>query len=121
MLTIPVDEYGRTHVNVTCKLKSNEPFVLACQVEQVFYMKNIKNPLWQFVVKIEPWNYYNMPPPEEEKDDEEDAIQEPYQQNASHGHQLGFTSDLNNNNDIISRDRNDIPSIIVNMDDVDKD
>ena len=38
---IMVDEYGRTHVNVTCKLKSNEPFVLACQVEQVFYIKYI--------------------------------------------------------------------------------
>ena len=30
MLTIPVDEYGRTHVNVTCKLKNNKPFMLAC-------------------------------------------------------------------------------------------
>ena len=38
---IMVDEYSRTYVNVTCKLKSNEPFVLACQVEQVFYIKDI--------------------------------------------------------------------------------
>ena len=27
---IMVDEYGRTHVNVTCKLKNNKPFILAC-------------------------------------------------------------------------------------------
>ncbi len=43
--------------------------------------KDIKNPLWPFVVKAEPRNYYNMPPQKEEKnDDEEDVIQEPYQQ-----------------------------------------
>ena len=43
--------------------------------------KDIKNPLWPFVVKDEPQNYYNMPPQKEEKnDDEEDVIQEPYQQ-----------------------------------------
>ena len=82
--------------------------------------KDIKNPLWQFVVKTEPRNYYNMPHLEEEKD-KEDVIQEPYQNNASHGHQLGFTSDLDNNNDMISWDRNDIPGRIVDMDDVDKD
>ncbi len=56
---IMVDRYGRTLMNVTRKLKSNKPFVLACQVEQVFYMKDIKNPLWQFAVKTEPRNYYN--------------------------------------------------------------
>ena len=119
---IMIDEYGWTLVNVICKLKSNKPFVLTCQVEQVFNMKNIKNPLWQFVVKTEPRNYYNMPPPKDEKDDEEeDIIQEPYQQNASHGYQLGSTSDLDNNDDIISWNRNDIPCKIVDMDDVDKD
>ena len=40
---IVVDTYGRTLVNVTRSLKSNKPFVLACQVEQVFYVKSIKN------------------------------------------------------------------------------
>ena len=75
---IMVDEYGRTLLNITRKLKSNEPFVLACQVKQVFYMKDIKNPLWQFVMKTEPQNYYNMPPAEDKNDDEEeDVIQEP--------------------------------------------
>ena len=53
-----------------------------------------------------------MPPPEEEKDEKED-VQEPYQQNASHCHQLGFTSDLDNNYNIISWDKNDIPGKIV--------
>ena len=33
---IVVDTYGRTLVNVMRSLKSNEPFVLACQAEQVF-------------------------------------------------------------------------------------
>ena len=40
---IVIDTYGRTLVNVTRSLKSNKPFVLACQVEQVFYVKSIKN------------------------------------------------------------------------------
>jgi hypothetical protein len=39
---IMVDEYGRTHVNVTCKLKNNKPFILACQVEQVFLYERYK-------------------------------------------------------------------------------
>ena len=30
---IMVDKYGQILVIVTCSLKSNEPFVLACQVE----------------------------------------------------------------------------------------
>jgi hypothetical protein len=37
-----VDEYDRTHVNVTCKLKNNKPFMLACQVEQVFLYERYK-------------------------------------------------------------------------------
>ena len=40
---IMVDKFGRTLVNVTHSLKSNEPFVLACQAEQVFYVKSIRN------------------------------------------------------------------------------
>ena len=67
-----VDTYGRTLVNVTRSLKSNEPFVLACQAEQVFYVKSIKNSQWHFVIKIEPRNYYNMPSLEEENDDDEE-------------------------------------------------
>ena len=39
-----VDTYGRTLVNVTRSLKSNEHFMLACQAEQVFYVKSIRNP-----------------------------------------------------------------------------
>ena len=35
---IMVDKFGQTLVNVTRSLKSNEPFVLACQAEQVFYV-----------------------------------------------------------------------------------
>ena len=59
-------------MNVTRSLKSNEPFVLACQAEQVFYVKSIKNSQWHFVIKTEPRNYYNMPSLEEENDDDEE-------------------------------------------------
>ena len=51
---IMVDKFGRTLVNVTGSLNSNEPFVLACQAEQVFYVKSIRNPQWHFVIKTEP-------------------------------------------------------------------
>ena len=107
-------------MNVTRSLKSNEPFVLACQAEQVFYVKNLRNPQWHFVIKTEPRNYYNMPSPIEENDEEEeDDDQEPYQQNDSHGHQMGFISIDDQDDAFISLDRVDIPSRLVDMDDVD--
>ena len=77
---IMVDKFGRTLVNLKRSLKSNEPFVLACQAKQVFYVKSIRNPQWHFVIKTEPQNYYNTPSPKEENhDEEEDDDQEPYQ------------------------------------------
>nr|POF25579.1 phytochrome b [Quercus suber] len=56
---------------------------------------------------------------EESGDEEEDDDQEPYQQNDSHGHQMGFTSTDDQDDAIISLDRVDIPSGLVDMDDVD--
>ena len=69
---IVIDTYSWTLVNVTHSLKSNEPFVLTCQIEQVFYVKSIKNSQWHFVTKIEPWNYYNMPSLEEGNYEDDD-------------------------------------------------
>ena len=61
-----------------------------------------------------------MPSPKEENDDEEkDNDQEPYQQNDSHGHQMCFISIDDQDDAIISLDKVDIPSRLVDMDDVD--
>ena len=85
-------------------------------------MKSIKNSQWRFVIKTEPRNYYNMPSLEEENDDdEEDDDQQPYQQNDSQGHQMGFTSIADQDDTIISLDRADIPSILVDISTVDID
>ena len=40
---IKVDAHGVAIVNKRCSLKTNEPFVLACQFDQIFYIEDISN------------------------------------------------------------------------------
>ncbi|KAF7826577.1 uncharacterized protein G2W53_017741 [Senna tora] len=56
-----IDKYGFVSVNTHCSLNMNEPFVLASQAEQVFYVKEIMNEDWLFVVKTSPRDLFNMP------------------------------------------------------------
>ncbi|KAF7835455.1 hypothetical protein G2W53_010314 [Senna tora] len=56
-----IDKYGFVSVNTHCSLNTNEPFVLASQAEQVFYVKEIMNEDWLFVVKTSPRDLFNMP------------------------------------------------------------
>ncbi|XP_020273609.1 uncharacterized protein LOC109848503 [Asparagus officinalis] len=49
------DEYGLTRVNFNNKCHTNDPFVMACQVHQVFYVKDPVeevNKNWHYVLKI---------------------------------------------------------------------
>lgn len=64
---------GLTFVNTTRHLATNEPYVLASQVEQVYYIQDNKNPDWQMVVKTLPRNFYDIPTTNDEEpiDDEE--------------------------------------------------
>ena len=59
-----------------------------------------------------------MPSLEEENDDDD---QQPYQQNDSQGHQMGFTSTADQDDTIISLNRADILGILVDISTVDMD
>ncbi|KAL2904452.1 Cystathionine beta-lyase MetC [Bienertia sinuspersici] len=45
----------------------NDPYVLASQARQVFYVEDVTKSNWKMVVKIKPRNFYDVP----EKDDRE--------------------------------------------------
>jgi hypothetical protein len=60
-----VDEYGIMLVNFknfihTGKQVIDEPFVLTSQVDQVFYVKNERNPDWAYTIRTKPKNMYNV-------------------------------------------------------------
>ena len=56
-----IDKFGFPMVNVTRKLKTNEPYVLASQAKQVYYVRDIKESDWQVIVKTKPRDLYDIP------------------------------------------------------------
>ncbi|KAI5344271.1 hypothetical protein L3X38_012148 [Prunus dulcis] len=68
-----IDRYGITSVNTTCKLHIKDPFVLASQATQVFYVKEIKNKTWSVVVETKARSVYEMPNDEGQPYQEEEA------------------------------------------------
>jgi len=68
------DRHGTTIVNTSRKLKTVEPFVLACQATQVYYVNGIKDPTWNVVIETKPRNLYEMPSDEEEPYQEEENL-----------------------------------------------
>lgn len=90
------DELGFTLVNHRVVLKTNEPFVLASQSLQVFYVADSKESNWHVVVVTKPRDLFEM---------EEDMIPE-----VDH-----FPVDLTNqlNSDALSRQRQDVAGVIV--------
>ena len=74
---IDVDKYDIVSVNVKRPLMTNEPFVLACQAEQVFYVNDNARPDYQIVLKTEHRDLYKMSSNEDEKNvDDLEAIQQ---------------------------------------------
>ncbi|KAG5542961.1 hypothetical protein RHGRI_007193 [Rhododendron griersonianum] len=75
-----------TSVNISRKWYKDDPFVLATQAEQVFYINDIKNGgTWQVVQKTCPRNLFDVSEKEEKEDGDDDAEvlifnDEPYQQ-----------------------------------------
>ena len=69
---IKVDSHGITIVNRRHKLNTNEPFVLACQSEQVFYVEDISNANWLCVIKVAPRDFFDIPIQKEGEEDNED-------------------------------------------------
>ena len=54
------DEYGYISVNFTRTLSTNEPFVLASQAKQIFYVKNANESNWHTVIEMQPRDLYQM-------------------------------------------------------------
>ena len=57
---IKKDEYGYILVNFTRMLYTDEPFVLASQAKQVFYVKNSNESNWYTVIETQPRVLYQM-------------------------------------------------------------
>ena len=54
------DEYGYIYVNFTRNLSTDEPFVLASQAKQIFYVKNANESNWHAVIEMQPRDLYQM-------------------------------------------------------------
>lgn len=57
---IKTDQYGFTLVNFNQLLPSNDPFILASQALQVFYVKDPMNKDWQIVVRTKARDLFDM-------------------------------------------------------------
>ncbi|CAN1352353.1 hypothetical protein LINPERPRIM_LOCUS42771 [Linum perenne] len=55
------DHHGIVSVNTKRMLKEEEPFILASQATQVYYVHSLKDPNWATVVETRPRNLYEMP------------------------------------------------------------
>ncbi|XP_050229228.1 uncharacterized protein LOC126678370 [Mercurialis annua] len=56
-----VDNYSITSVKADRRLYINEPFILACHAEQIFYIEDPKDSKWLVIMKAYPRDIYNMP------------------------------------------------------------
>ncbi|KAJ1400600.1 hypothetical protein SESBI_29468 [Sesbania bispinosa] len=55
------DKYGFVLINSNRKLKTHEPYILASQAQQVYYVKDTKDPIWLVVIKTKPRDFYDIP------------------------------------------------------------
>ncbi|CAH9070085.1 unnamed protein product, partial [Cuscuta europaea] len=72
---IKTDEYGFVSVNPNKQLKTIEPFILASQARQVFYVTYNANKGWQLVVKNRPHIFCDMEDDDNDKSNKGDAYQ----------------------------------------------
>ncbi|KAK8492476.1 hypothetical protein V6N11_021142 [Hibiscus sabdariffa] len=92
---------------VLFKLRTEEPYVLASQAEQVYYVKDIKDLNWQVAVKTKPCDLYDLPC--------ENVREEPCQKNE----ELSFRFqefNVGNDDDDDDVDRTHIERSLVNLD-----
>jgi len=80
------------------KLKTNESYVIASQPQQVYYIKDTKDPNWLIVVKTKPRDWYDMP---------KENINKACQENKDIG-SISFTFNESDNEHGFSMDRNDL-------------
>ena len=102
------DEYGFTCLNFERTICTDEPFVLASQAKQVFYVQNSNEENWYTVVEIQTRGVYDM--------NKEVLTNDPksYQQPIT----LHSQRDVHDlvKNDLINWDRNDIAGETIQMD-----
>lgn len=78
-----IDKYDFINVNTRCVLNTNEPFVLASQSEQVFYVNDMIDKDWLVILKTSPRDLFNVPEKDDNSLDVEDKLltnEEAYQQ-----------------------------------------
>lgn len=103
-----VDKFGYVSVDSQRFLKTNEPFVLASQVSQVFYATDIVNKgSWRVVVKTKPRDIYELPreiDSESQNMETMDLVEDAYQEHESfslHMIESSYTHNEMNNEDRI--------------------
>lgn len=100
------DDYGFTLVNFnkllyTGNQLSDEPFVLAFQVNQVFYVQDASNKDWKVVVQIRPRDMFDM---------QQEVLEDDIEVHMDYG-----TSEntMNNIEGELSWNRNDVPGLTI--------
>ena len=53
------DECGFTLINMQCHLHTKEPYILASQASQVFYVSDLLEPQWGVVVRMVPRHIFD--------------------------------------------------------------
>jgi len=99
---IKTDNYGFTSLNFDRSLQTNEPFILACQAEQVFYLREMGEPNWYVVQQSQPQDFYDM-------DTYKVTSDERFQQNDLSDIGQCSTQDVDLNDCEFSCHRSDIP------------
>ena len=55
------DQYGIIDIVTACLTYSDDPYIMATQAEQVFYVNHTKKSNWCSIVRIKPRNLFSMP------------------------------------------------------------
>ncbi|XP_024196087.1 uncharacterized protein LOC112199281 [Rosa chinensis] len=114
---IQVDENQFTSVNFTKKWYMNDPFALACQTQQVYYLKDTKHGSnWRVVERSQPRGMYDFTEKETEVGDSLEEVEDPYQQE-SHGYVDSVEVDVGET----SLHRDDMDMIVVDLNAKDSD
>ncbi|XP_065860184.1 uncharacterized protein [Euphorbia lathyris] len=104
---IKIDKHGFTSVNTTRKLATDEPFVLASQVEQVFYVEDGLTPNWLIVLKGHSESFMHLPKSNNENNGEVLIGGEAFQQDTQYTSE-DFTSLFEEDEVVTNWDKDDI-------------
>ncbi|KAF2298284.1 hypothetical protein GH714_021323 [Hevea brasiliensis] len=116
---IKIDKHGFVSVNTSHKLATNEPFVLASQGEQVFYVNDGYNTNCYIVLKGHPANFYDLSSEMAQNGDQFAIDEETFQQDTT---EICDDSPYNNeddDDDLTEWERNDMDAFSVDVDPAD--